>query len=847
MEALIDTFKTIKLWQVGVLVAVLVGTAGGSYGVYTVVSGLGQADLEEDQQLIPVTRSDLVNDVSVSGNLIYSNRESLTFGTQGEVGEILVEEGDEVEEGQPLAVIDNATLASLKRSVAQATAGLQDAEEALADALDPHTALDIAQSEAKVANARLTLDEAQEALTRILEPSSQDVAQTESKVASARLTLSDAQEALDKLLEPSSLDVAQSESKVASAKISLEEAQEALDRLLEPTPEDIARAEVGVTDAKRSVENASTTLDELKSGPSDDTVAQAQSQVTSADTSLSNAGRDLELTTKEWENKVSLAQDTLDTTGTDYKGALEKWLGADISDEEIDLTPDALLESWGADLATLFDPDSRFYDLGQWLWTQGIPADDPSTPWKEPIVYTWVNLYPGDIAPTCEDGVVPFQGDCIEKEIDDTWAVYEDAKDNLDTVETQAAKALDNSQEAVTRAEDTLDDAQEALSELLEPADQLDITAAESRLVLAQQTLQDAEEDLATLESGPDAVDVEVKQAQLAIAQANLNQAEEDLVELTGDPDPLEVEAKQKQVAVALANLDQAEEDLAELTGVPDPLDMEAKQKQVAVADASLAEAEESLADITGSVDPVGVELKEAELASAQASLETAVQRLDDATIKAPWDGVVSAINVVDGQSVNANIPILEVVDLTVVEIEGSVDEIDVLYIRKGMEATVTMDALAGQTLSGTVSTLASAAVSQQGVVSYSVSISIEVPDGLDLPEGLSAVADVIIREDPDVLLVPIQALYGTYDQPVVRVMSEGSIVEREVTLGNNDGFWIIVQEGLAEGEQVVMESQQASTQTGFGAMITVGGSMMGPGFEFGGGRPPGLIRGANR
>ena len=147
------------------------------------------------------------------------------------------------------------------------------------------------------------------------------------------------------------------------------------------------------------------------------------------------------------------------------------------------------------------------------------------------------------------------------------------------------------------------------------------------------------------------------------------------------------------------------------------------------------------------------------------------------------------------------------------------------------------MDALPGQVLEGTVSAISSAARSQQGVVSYPILIRVQLPDGVQLREGLSATASIVIREERSVLLVPLQALYGTFGQPVVRVISNGRVEERLVVLGNNDDFWVAVREGLAEGDQVVMESSgAATTQFGFGGGFRqFPGVLSGRGFQRGG------------
>ncbi len=106
MESFLTALKTLKPWQIAVLVVVLLGAAGSTYGGYTRVNGTGQGDLGEDQQLIPVQFGDLVNQVSTSGNIIFPNRETLTFDSQGTVVEVLVEEGEQVVKGQVLAKLE---------------------------------------------------------------------------------------------------------------------------------------------------------------------------------------------------------------------------------------------------------------------------------------------------------------------------------------------------------------------------------------------------------------------------------------------------------------------------------------------------------------------------------------------------------------------------------------------------------------------------------------------------------------------------------------------------------------------------------------------------------------------
>ena len=119
------SLKSIRPWQIIVLVLVLLGAGAGTYVAYSSLTASESAELEEDQQLIPVQRGDLVKEVSISGSVSFPNRETLTFGSAGIVDEVLVEEGERVIEGQSLATLDAETIAGLEEAAAQGACGSQ--------------------------------------------------------------------------------------------------------------------------------------------------------------------------------------------------------------------------------------------------------------------------------------------------------------------------------------------------------------------------------------------------------------------------------------------------------------------------------------------------------------------------------------------------------------------------------------------------------------------------------------------------------------------------------------------------------------------------------------------------
>ena len=106
------------------LVAVVVASFGATYGVYAFVSSSGERGLEENQRSIPVQTGNLVNQVAIDGSIVFSNKETLSFGSQGTISEIQVEEGQEVTKGQSLVKLDSETIASLQQSIAQSRVNL---------------------------------------------------------------------------------------------------------------------------------------------------------------------------------------------------------------------------------------------------------------------------------------------------------------------------------------------------------------------------------------------------------------------------------------------------------------------------------------------------------------------------------------------------------------------------------------------------------------------------------------------------------------------------------------------------------------------------------------------------
>ena len=103
-------------------------------------------------------RGDLINQVSTNGSLVFPNKEALRFGSQGSVGEVSVEEGDVVTQGQLLASLDGASTAALERAAAQARVDLRDAQDLLDEIAGGPDLDELQGAQDRVTSARKDLD-----------------------------------------------------------------------------------------------------------------------------------------------------------------------------------------------------------------------------------------------------------------------------------------------------------------------------------------------------------------------------------------------------------------------------------------------------------------------------------------------------------------------------------------------------------------------------------------------------------------------------------------------------------------------------------------------------------------
>ncbi|HYO45300.1 MAG TPA: efflux RND transporter periplasmic adaptor subunit [Gemmatimonadota bacterium] len=307
--------------------------------------------------------------------------------------------------------------------------------------------------------------------------------------------------------------------------------------------------------------------------------------------------------------------------------------------------------------------------------------------------------------------------------------------------------------------------------------------------------------------------------------------------------DPVIAEAGARGQAAAV---DGARADLRAAEAQLD-LAQETYERQLKLAEADLiprAEMDQSRAELRSR--EAGVASARSRVGQIQASFSSARHELGRVTYTSPIDGVVTRVNVEEGEvamigTMNQPGTVLVVIsDLSVMEATVEVDETDVVDIETGQEARVTVDAFPDTTFGGEVTEVATspiivptAAGPAPGATDYEVKITLadQLPTARS---GLSASAEVVTARRENALAIPIQSLVvrpvaddsassgGVVEKEGVFVVRDGEAHFVPVRVGISGDRYFEVVSGLEKGDRVVSGSYEALRDLTDGAPVKV-------------------------
>jgi HlyD family secretion protein len=193
-------------------------------------------------------------------------------------------------------------------------------------------------------------------------------------------------------------------------------------------------------------------------------------------------------------------------------------------------------------------------------------------------------------------------------------------------------------------------------------------------------------------------------------------------------------------------------------------------------------------------------------LREAEAAVEAARQRLQQSRIPAPMAGVIYDIEARPGAYLNAGDAVAKVGQIETIRVRLYVDEPELGRVGRGMQVTLSWDALPGRRWSGTVEQTPTQVVTLGTRQVGEVVCIIENPGGELLP-GTNINAEILSEVAENALSVPKEALRTAGGQTGVFVLNDGKVAWRPVKLGVASVTRAQVLSGLREGQAVALPS----------------------------------------
>jgi len=194
---------------------------------------------------------------------------------------------------------------------------------------------------------------------------------------------------------------------------------------------------------------------------------------------------------------------------------------------------------------------------------------------------------------------------------------------------------------------------------------------------------------------------------------------------------------------------------------------------------------------------------KSAQLERQKLVLANAQRRVDELTVRAPVDGFIGTLSVANRSVVQANTPLMTLVDLSALEVELEVPETYVNDLGLGMRAEITVN---GVTTSGKLSALSPEVVKNQ--VLARVRFEGRQPDGLRQSQRVQA--RLLIDEKANVLLLPRGPFVESEGGRYAYLVQDGVAVRTPIRMGATSINAVEILSGLKQGDKVVV----AGTET---------------------------------
>ena len=198
-----------------------------------------------------------------------------------------------------------------------------------------------------------------------------------------------------------------------------------------------------------------------------------------------------------------------------------------------------------------------------------------------------------------------------------------------------------------------------------------------------------------------------------------------------------------------------------------------------------------------------GVQLEKSVLGlkSAKVQKATLIEQINKTTIKAPFNGVVTAKLSEEGAFAAPGVPLLQITDITNLKFTVNVPENELSTFKLNQSYSLTVDAYSEILLTGKTTMIGSK--SNMGS-SFPVQFMVNNTSDLKIKSGMFGKVNLMNETQEKGIIIPTSAIVGTANQPQVYLIKNGKSVLQNITISKKIQNKAIVSSGLNEGDVIV-------------------------------------------
>ncbi len=198
-----------------------------------------------------------------------------------------------------------------------------------------------------------------------------------------------------------------------------------------------------------------------------------------------------------------------------------------------------------------------------------------------------------------------------------------------------------------------------------------------------------------------------------------------------------------------------------------------------------------------------GVQLEKAELGlkSAKVQRATLLEQINKTTIKAPFNGVVTAKLTEEGAFAAPGVPLLQITDISILKFTVNISENDLNLFQLNQTFSINADAYSDVLLSGKATMIGSKANIGS---SFPVQFIVNNTSDLKIKSGMFGKVNLKSENPKMGIIIPASAIVGTSSQPQVYKVKNGKAVLNDITIAQKIKNKTVVATGLEEGDVIV-------------------------------------------